>query len=89
MISRVLDSAYRKGNLKGDRVKAIYPGRVQGQIIEETDAGLLNNPQLVEQIYRKTEGNPLFFMESLRLFARQEDGAAFTDRMTNVIQSRC
>ena len=34
------------------------------QIIEETDAGLLNNPQLVEQIYRKTQGNPFVFLWS-------------------------
>lgn len=58
------------------------------QVIEETDAGILDNPRLVEQIYKKTQGNPLFFMESLRLYERKENGAAFTDRMSNVIQSR-
>jgi len=58
------------------------------RVIEETDAGLLNDPRLVEEIYKKTQGNPLFFMESLRLFEKKGDGTAFTDRMTNVIQSR-
>lgn len=58
------------------------------RVIEETDAGLLNDPRLVEEIYKKTQGNPLFFMESLRLFEKKRDGTAFTDRMTNVIQSR-
>ena len=54
------------------------------RVIEETDAGLLNDPRLVEEIYKKTQGNPLFFMESLRLFEKKGDDAVET-----LVQDSC
>lgn len=58
------------------------------EIIRQAGSGLEKNPVLAREIYDKTQGNPLFFMESLRLFDEGDTWEGFTDKTTNVIQSR-
>lgn len=58
------------------------------EIISQSGSGLEKDPVLAREIYEKTQGNPLFFMESLRLFDEGDTWEGFTDKTSNVLQSR-
>lgn len=58
------------------------------KIISDIGGSLEKNLTLSDGIYEKTQGNPLFFMESLRLFEKGDQKEVFTDKMSNVIQGR-
>lgn len=57
------------------------------EIISEMGSKIEGNEILSKTLYEKTQGNPLFFMESLCLFEKGEE-ERFTERLSNVIQSR-
>lgn len=58
------------------------------EIISQVGSRLGEEPVLAREIYEKTQGNPLFFMESLRLFDEGGIEEVFTDKMSNVLQGR-
>lgn len=58
------------------------------KIISDMGSDLEKDLVLSDSIYEKTQGNPLFFMESLHLFEKGDQQGTFTDKMSNVIQGR-
>ncbi len=58
------------------------------QILSDLMGSMGEDQALIEKIYRETKGNPLFLMELIQVFQRDQNIDVMTPKLSNIIKSR-